>query len=153
MTDPVSQTAPAADQLLLPLFYKSVQPLHGAAHASWRLKDGDAGFAADTPFVPIVASELAAAARDYPVVFAADSAQPLAILGLERRNLFVEDGRWSAAAYVPAYVRRYPSPSSRPSTRTGSRWRSTPVRSASCKRAKTATTKARRCSRMARRVR
>ncbi|MDF0543758.1 SapC family protein [Sphingobium sp. H39-3-25] len=108
MTDSVSQTAPAADQPLLPLFYKSVQPLHGAAHASWRLKDGDASFADDTPFVPIVAGELASAARDYPVVFAADSAQPLAILGLERRNLFIEGGRWSADAYIPAYVRRYP---------------------------------------------
>lgn len=108
MTDTVSQTAPAADQPLLPLFYKNVQPLHGAAHADWRLRDGDAAFAADTPFVPIVAGELAAAARDYPVVFASDSAQPLAILGLERRNLFIEDGHWSAGAYVPAYVRRYP---------------------------------------------
>ncbi|WP_333837449.1 SapC family protein [Novosphingobium sp.] len=108
MTDPASQAAPAADQPLLPLFYKAVRPLHASAHASWRLKNGDAGFAAETPFVPIVAGELAAAARDYPVVFAADSAQPLAILGLERRNLFVEDGRWLADAYVPAYVRRYP---------------------------------------------
>lgn len=108
MTDTISQPAPAADQPLLPLFYKSVQPLHGAAHAHWRLKDGDASFAADTPFVPIVAGELAAAARDYPVVFAADSAQPLAILGLERRNLFIEGGRWSNEAYIPAYVRRYP---------------------------------------------
>lgn len=93
---------------LLPLFYKAIQPLHGAMHAAWHLKDGDAGFAADTPFVPIVAGELAAAARDYPVVFAADSAQPVVILGLERSNLFVEEGRWSAGAYVPAYVRRYP---------------------------------------------
>ena len=108
MTDTVSQNVPAADQPLQPLFYKSVQPLHALAHASWRLKDGDAGFAADTPFVPIVAGELAAAARDYPVVFAADGAQPLAILGLERRNLFIDDGRWSVGAYVPAYVRRYP---------------------------------------------
>ena len=98
----------AAEQPLLPLFYQSVQPLHSSTHANWLLKDGDAGFAAETPFVPIVAGELAATARDYPVVFAADSAQPLAILGLERRNLFIEDGRWSAGAYVPAYVRRYP---------------------------------------------
>lgn len=58
--------------------------------------------------MPIVAGELVAAARDYPVVFAADSAQPVAVLGLERRNLFVEDGHWAQDAYVPAYVRRYP---------------------------------------------
>ncbi|MET4896571.1 SapC family protein [Sphingomonadaceae bacterium jetA1] len=92
----------------LPLFYNAVQPLHSSVHAHWRLKDGDARFAADSPFIPIVAGEVAAAMRDYPVVFAADSAQPVAILGLDRRNLFVEAGRWSPGAYVPAYVRRYP---------------------------------------------
>jgi len=92
----------------LPLFYKAIQPLHSEVHGAWRMKDGDAAFAAESPFVPIVAGELAAAARDYPVVFAADSAQPVVILGLERRNLFVDDGRWAQGAYVPAYVRRYP---------------------------------------------
>jgi hypothetical protein len=100
--------AAAASDLPLPLFYKAVQPLHATVHAGWRLKGGDASFAAETPFVPIVAGELAAAARDYPVVFAADSAQPLAILGLERKNLFVDEGRWADGTYVPAYVRRYP---------------------------------------------
>ncbi len=106
----MSETNEAArgNDLPLPLFYKAVEPLHAATHATWRLRGGDAAFAAETPFVPIVAGELAAAARDYPVVFAADSAQPLAILGLERKNLFVEDGRWERDTYVPAYVRRYP---------------------------------------------
>ena len=32
----------------------------------------------------------------------------IAILGLERRNLFLDDGRWASDHYVPAYVRRYP---------------------------------------------
>lgn len=108
MTDPVSQTAPAGDQPLLPLFYKAVQPLNSQVHGDWRLKPGDASFARETPFAPIVVSEIADAARSYPIVFAADGAQPIAVLGLERRNLFVEDGRWSADAYIPAYVRRYP---------------------------------------------
>lgn len=92
----------------LPLFYREPQPLSSSVHSAWRLKDGDASFAAEAPYVPIVAGELAAAARDYPVVFAAGDAQPIAVLGLERRNLFVEDGRWARDAYVPAYVRRYP---------------------------------------------
>src|SRR6185312_16519946 len=92
--------APAA----LPLFYREVQPLHSQLHGSWRLRDGDASFAAETPFVPIVTGEFAAAARDYPIVFAADTAQPIAVLELELRNLFVADGNW-ADAYVPAYVR------------------------------------------------
>ncbi|EJU12132.1 Peptide transport system permease protein sapC [Sphingomonas sp. LH128] len=108
MTDPVSQAAPAADQPLLPLFYKAVQPLNSQVHGDWRLTAGDASFARETPFVPIVASEIPAAARSYPIVFAADGAQPIAVLGLERRNLFVADGCWTSEDYVPAYVRRYP---------------------------------------------
>lgn len=93
---------------LLPLFYKAPQPLHSAIHADWRLKPGDMSFAADTPFVPIVASEIAAAARSYPVVFAGDTAQPIVVLALEATNLFVEDGKWANDHHVPAYVRRYP---------------------------------------------
>lgn len=93
----------------LPLFYRDPQPLNATIHANWRLKSGDAGFAREAPYVPIVAGELAAASRSYPVVFAADSAQPVAVLGLERgANLFVEDGRWSLDTHIPAYVRRYP---------------------------------------------
>lgn len=93
----------------LPLFYRDPQPLSAAQHGAWRLKDGDAAFAADTPFVPVVVSEIATAARSYPIVFSAgEGAQPVAVLGLEQRNLFVADGRWTDEAYVPAYVRRYP---------------------------------------------
>lgn len=107
MADTASSTAPAGAPML-PLFYRALQPLHSTAHADWRLKPGDASFAAETPFLPIMASEIASAARSYPVVFAADSAQPVAVLGLERRNLFIEDGRWTQDDYIPAYVRRYP---------------------------------------------
>lgn len=93
----------------LPLFYRDPQPLSAAQHGAWRLKGGDVAFATDTPFVPVVVSEIAAAARSYPVVFSAgEGAQPVAVLGLEQRNLFVADGRWTDEAYVPAYVRRYP---------------------------------------------
>lgn len=91
-----------------PLFYKEPQLLHSQVHSQWRLKDGDTAFAAEAPYVPILVSELAAAARNYPIVFAGDDAQPLAVLGLEKRNLFVKDGVWRDDSYVPAYVRRYP---------------------------------------------
>ncbi|MFC4253991.1 peptidase [Altererythrobacter xixiisoli] len=107
MADTPASTAPAGAPLQ-PLFYQALQPLNSQLHADWRLADGDAGFAETTPFVPLVVGELAAAARSYPIVFAADSAQPVAVLGLERRNLFVQGGRWLPDAYVPAYVRRYP---------------------------------------------
>lgn len=92
----------------LPLFYREPILLTSQAHAAWRLKEGDAAFAAEAPYVPIVVGELAAASRNYPIVFAASGAQPIAVLGLERRNLFVDQGRWTEDAYVPAYVRRYP---------------------------------------------
>ncbi len=108
MTSPTPDPSAAQAASSLPLFYRDPQPLSSNAHAAWRLRDGDASFAADAPYVPIVIGELAAAARSYPVVFAGDDAQPVAVLGLERRNLFVEGGRWTGDAYVPAYVRRYP---------------------------------------------
>jgi hypothetical protein len=59
-------------------------------------------------------SEFAAAARDYPIVFASldegGSYAPVIVLGLaERTNLFVDaQGAWDASTYLPAYVRRYP---------------------------------------------
>ncbi|MCG2841223.1 SapC family protein [Sandaracinobacter sp. RS1-74] len=109
MTKTADPAAEAAKPLL-PLFYKTLQPLHGKVHGDWRLKPGDCAFAADSPFVPIVVGELADAARDYPVVFAGDPEQPVpvVILGLDRVNLFVEDGQWDKGAHIPAYVRRYP---------------------------------------------
>lgn len=92
----------------LTLFYHDLTPLSLEAHAEWRLRDGDLTFAADTPYVPIVVSEFAPAARSFPIVFAADDATPFALLGLERRNLFLDGAAWDRDAYLPAYVRRYP---------------------------------------------
>ncbi|MCG2840697.1 SapC family protein [Sandaracinobacter sp. RS1-74] len=106
-TQPPADTAGEA-RPQLPLFYRSPEPLSSARHGDWRLKQGDLAFAAETAFVPIVVGELAAAARNYPIVFAADNSQPIAVLGLEARNLFVTEGRWAEDGYLPAYVRRYP---------------------------------------------
>lgn len=104
----MSTESVAAEAASLPLFYKQPEPLSSERHAAWRLLDGDVGFAAATPFVPILATEVLAASRDYPIVFAADTTAPIAVLGLDRTNLFVEGGKWDESAYVPAYVRRYP---------------------------------------------
>lgn len=93
----------------LPLFYQKPVVLHVQTHAQWRLKDGDMGFAAQTPFAPLVLSEFGEAGRFYPVVFAAETLFPIALLGLsEGHNLFIEDHQWIEGHYVPAYVRRYP---------------------------------------------
>ena len=101
-------TAPPPEASGLPLFYRDPQPLSSAAHSEWRLRDGDVSFAADTAYAPIVVGELAAASAAYPVLFSGDTVQPIVVLGMQQSNLFVTDGRWDPAAYVPAYVRRYP---------------------------------------------
>jgi hypothetical protein len=64
--------------------------------------------------LPLSFTEFAPAARDYPIAFVSGdngrSFAAMAVLGLEnRQNLFVaDDGAWDGAAYLPAYVRRYP---------------------------------------------
>lgn len=109
MTAGLANTQDAATASTLPLFYREPVVLHSEAHANWRLKDGDLYFAARTPYVPIVAGEIAEASRSYPVVFAGESVLPVVMLGLaEGENLFVEDRAWAREHYVPAYVRRYP---------------------------------------------
>lgn len=104
MTETTTEARPAS----LPPFYRDPRPLSREMHAAWRLLEGDASFAADAAYVPIVAGEFARAAQSYPIVFAMPGAVPVAVLGLERRNLFVRDGQWARETYVPAYVRRYP---------------------------------------------
>lgn len=91
-----------------PLFYRSLERLDAAEHAALRLAGGTFDFAAASPSIPIVASEFADAARHYPIVFAANGGTPLAVLGLDHRNVFVKDGAWAPDLYIPAYVRRYP---------------------------------------------
>lgn len=104
MSEPVEKTSNPA----LPLFYRDLTPLSADEHAEWRLGEGDLNFASDTPFIPIVASEFAPAARSFPILFAAGDATPIVVVGLERRNLFLDGAVWDSDAYVPAYVRRYP---------------------------------------------
>ena len=45
----------------MPLFYTTPEPLSVEAHGPWRLGEGDFAFAAETPFVPVVAGEIAQA--------------------------------------------------------------------------------------------
>lgn len=101
MSDPSSVPA-------LPPFYVQPVPLEASRHGGWRLLPGDLAFAAETLSVPLMASEFLAASRSYPVVFAAADLSPVAVMGLQADNLFVQDGAWAEGAYVPAYVRRYP---------------------------------------------
>lgn len=91
-----------------PMFYRRPVPLSSQTHAAWRLKGGDAAFAGETNAVPLMVGEFASAARSYPIVFGANDTAPVALLGLQRSNLFVSNGKWSEGHYIPAYVRRYP---------------------------------------------
>ncbi|HEY4275169.1 MAG TPA: SapC family protein [Rhizomicrobium sp.] len=102
-------TAPA-EAPASPLFYRKPEALNPAAHADLRLRQAvDFGFARKTNSVQITASEFAAVARNFPIVFAGEEHYPAAVLGLDAENLFVDEGgKWAEHAYVPAYVRRYP---------------------------------------------
>lgn len=96
----------------LPLFYRNVVALSRERHKGWYV-DADQGFrfAADSNSVYIAASEFAAVAREYPIVFARDNGGkvvPAALLGLKPdQNLMLTEAGW-VANYIPAYVRRYP---------------------------------------------
>ncbi len=103
-------TPAAAAASPLPLFYREPQLVSAASHGAWRLKRGDLSFTQDAIAVPIVVGEFAATLRSFPILFTSggDEAGPIALLGLDAENLFVNDGAWVEGAYVPAYVRRYP---------------------------------------------
>jgi len=104
---PTKAPSPTSGQLL---FYQCPEALTPAQHGTLQLKkEGDFGFARLSNSVAITSTEFVAAMRSYPIVFATQGAHPLAVLGLEQTNLFVEEnGHWRAGHYVPAYMRRYP---------------------------------------------
>ena len=70
-------------------------------------------FVSRSQIVPLAYDEIVPAAWHYPIVFvhdpAADQYNVVGVMGLSRnRNSFGGDDGWDAAAYPPAYVRRYP---------------------------------------------
>lgn len=109
MTD--AAAAPTAP-VPLPMFYKRPMPLEPLRHATAGLKpEFSYRFAANTNAVPLTSTEMALAARTYPIVFSSSTPTvPFAVVGLrDHENLFVDqEGRWRENCYIPAYVRRYP---------------------------------------------
>jgi hypothetical protein len=73
------------------------------------LETSDYSFAADLMFIPIVLSEIADVAREYPLVFIGDQPMPVALTGVEKGlNAYVaEDGSWRAH-YIPGSIQGYP---------------------------------------------
>ncbi len=105
---------PAAPELSGKMFlYDRPELLNPAKHGDLGVNpmEHPFGFVAKVRALPLTLSEVAGAARDYPVVFMSlEEPAPLAIVGLvDDDNLFVDDtGQWDRATYIPGYVRRYP---------------------------------------------
>jgi hypothetical protein len=100
-------------QINPPFGYKDIAPLY----KNNRVKLPDPGalpeFCKHLNAIPISYTEFSVACRDYPLVFTSgDEGQtyaPVAVLGLTAgENLFLANGAWDKAVYLPAYVRRYP---------------------------------------------
>lgn len=94
----------------LPLFYKKPAVLNFKRHENATVsKEPDYTFAAETNSVALNAGEFVEAAKSYPIVFTKEPHTPIAIVGLEASNYFVDKkGKWAEGAYIPAYVRKYP---------------------------------------------
>ncbi|MFD1982071.1 SapC family protein [Mesorhizobium newzealandense] len=95
----------------MPLFYSRPEALNPVRHGSLGLTArSNFGFARSAHAIPVVASEMPAAMRSYPIVFIGPAKAPVIITGVRQdENLFVgADGKWTGPHYIPAYVRRYP---------------------------------------------
>ena len=103
---------PAAEFSGNVLFYSKPEPLSRELHSKIGLRrvDKPFSFAAKTNVVPLTVGEFPMAALSFPIIFAGDRYQPLAVMGIgQGTNLFVgEDGSFEIGAYIPAYIRRYP---------------------------------------------
>lgn len=103
---------PAAEFSGNVLFYSKPEPLSRELHGKIGLRrvDRPFGFAAKTNVVPLTVGEFGLASLSYPIIFAGDRYQPLAVMGVgQGTNVFVaENGEFATGAYIPAYIRRYP---------------------------------------------
>lgn len=86
------------------------KPLNPRDHGDLTLLETtDYGFVRDRMFIPVVLSEIADVAREYPLVFVSDKELPVALTGIDKDvNAYVaENGSWRAH-YVPGSIRAYP---------------------------------------------
>jgi hypothetical protein len=97
----------------LPLLYNNLEPLNRATHANFKVRklSGLPGIRS-MHAIPLTVDEFALAQRHYPIVFTmGDAPVPIVLMGLhEGSNTFFDDQgmMMEAAAYIPAYLRRYP---------------------------------------------
>ena len=97
------------------LFYERAIALNRERHQKLRMEalPNHFAFAAKTNAVLLASTELAEAARDYPIVFVGPEGGPFALAALvglrNDQNLLVDEaGKWDPQTYIPAFARRYP---------------------------------------------
>ena len=108
---PQNEGATSGGSASFPLFFSKPQVLTLDLHASARLRsDITMAFARDTNSIPLTLADIPEAAKRYPVAFTLGNAViPVAIVGLEQQNYFVDaEGKWAEGCYIPSYVRKYP---------------------------------------------
>lgn len=90
--------------------YQRLVALDAARHAKLGVVPlTNYGFAKATLSLPVVISEIADIAREYPIVFPTQGNMPVALMGVEAgSNAYVGPGGEWRATYVPAYLRVYP---------------------------------------------
>lgn len=94
------------------LIYQNAVPVSALHHATASVEaPRGQGFCKALNAVPLTTVEIQRAALEYCVVFVGEGAEfaPAVLLGLrDGENLFLDDQLVWDAAYVPAFVRRYP---------------------------------------------
>ena len=110
MADPTpTDTAPISGNVL---FYSKPEPLTPELHGKIGLRrvDGPFAFAAGSQIAPLTVAEFPIASSSYPIIFAGERFQPLAVMGVSNdTNMFIQaNGLFEPGMYIPAYIRRYP---------------------------------------------
>jgi hypothetical protein len=94
------------------LFYQQPELLSREAHGSLGVNRSETAFAfaSGANVVPLTVPEFGPASLCYPVIFAGEQYNPLAVMGLsDGQNLFISpEGVLEPDAYMPAFIRRYP---------------------------------------------
>jgi len=93
------------------MFYGNPQPLSKEKHNGFGVKQVKKpfDFMSTQHFLPLTATEFSAAAASFPVVFAGEERNPIAIMGIRaNENLFVTEGLFNNDFYLPSFARRYP---------------------------------------------
>jgi hypothetical protein len=109
-----TRAAPSPGLKITPPYgYDAIVPLE-RGHRVLLPRGATPQFCRSLDAIALTVGEFVAGGRDYPIAFVTTDGgatyAPVAILGLAaRQNLFVSgSGEWDAAAYVPAFARRYP---------------------------------------------